>query len=350
VSELSYGTWVNFPTVPKGEDGSKGLFELMKVAYLGGCNTFDTAEAYGTDGAAETLLGRALLIGFEQKLWDRADLVIITKIFFGAQSPNVGNSKMVNKQGLSRKHIIEGLKASLKRLNLDYVDVVMAHRPDVITPIEEVVRGFNQCIDLGLTFYWGTSEWSAQQIQEAFKIADKLGLVPPCADQVEYSLLHKTRVESEYLPLYPQGLGLTTWSPLASGVLSGKYKGQNVPPGSRLTLDLFKGRKDLLERAEKAELVRPIADKLGCSMSQVSLAWILKNKNVSTVIMGATSVEQLTDNLGALKIVDKLTPDIMSQLDSILKHSEEKPAVVNHWGRDKKLRHLSDDLKAAGAS
>lgn len=195
------------------------------------------------------------------------------------------------------------------------------------------------CIDLGLIFYWGTSEWSAQQIQEAYHVSEKLGLIPPCADQTEYNVFHKRRVELEYAPLYSQGLGLTTWSPLASGVLSGKYRQKQVPSGSRLSMPLFQGRKDLLERADKAEALRPIAEKIGCSMSQLALAWCLKNKNVSTVIMGATSKEQMLENLGALEVLDKLTPEIMKEINGLSKYTDESQVDAPIAFRINKLRN-----------
>jgi len=315
----------------------------MKTAFLSGINTFDTAENY-CGGDAESVLGDSIRMGINQKVWEREDLVVITKLFFGAlkEKGETGydeNLRTVNKFGLSRKHIVEGLRSSLKRLNLDYVDVIMAHRPDPVTPIEEIVRAFNHCIDMGLAFYWGTGEWSSQQLQEAFQVAEKLNLVPPCADEAEYSLLHKKRIEEEYLPLYRQGLGLITWSPLASGILTGKYKG-GAPPGARLSLDMFKGRKDLLDSAEKAEEIRPIAEKLGCSMSQLALAWCSKNKNVSSVIIGASSEAQMIENLGALKVIDKLTPDIMSQLNVALKIDQElTTAPTSPTFRTGKMRH-----------
>lgn len=340
VSELSYGTFVNFSSV-EGEDGHQQLFRLMKTAYEGGVNTFDTAEAYGDGGAAEILLGQALQEGFEEKVWEREDLVIITKIFFGSKGLNGGASETVNKTGLSRKHVIEGLRNSLKRLKLDYVDVVMAHRHDPVTPIEEVVRAFNQCIDMGLAFYWGTSEWSAQELQEANQVAARLGLVPPCAEQAEYSLLKRTRVECEYPPLYRQGLGLSTWSPLCNGVLTGKYKDKEIPENARLSQDGFKGQQEKLsETAAKAETVRPIAEKLGCSMSQVALAWCLKHKFVSTVIMGASTEEQMQENLGAVKIVDQLTPDMMQVLDGMVKLGTDNLPRGSMNYRTKRLRHI----------
>ena len=201
-------------------------------------------------------------------------------------------------------------------MGLPYVDVVFCHRPDPLTPIEEVVRGFNNAIDRGMCFYWGTSEWSAQELTQAFAIADRLGLQGPVMDQPQYNLLERERVEVEYAPLYPR-LGLTTWSPLASGVLTGKYS-KDIPAGSRLSLPEFKKRPDyksFLKNVQKAEQLVPIAERLGVTPGQLSLAWCAKNENVSTVILGATSVAQMRENLGALDVLPLLTPEVMQELD-----------------------------------
>lgn len=340
VSQFAYGTWVNY--TKETDDGGKKLYNLMKIAYTHGVNTFDTAEAYG-DGVAEKMLGQALKLGYKDKLWEREDLVIITKIFFGGQGLHNDYAKTVNKQGLSRKHIVEGLKLSLKRMDLDHVDVALAHRPDPVASIEEVVWAFNLCISMGLAFYWGTSEWNAQQIQEAHLAAEKFGLIPPCVDQTEYSVLHRKKVEKEFKPLYEQGLGLTTWSPLASGLLTGKYKGKQIPKDSRLAEKFVpqQDNKKLMDLVDKAELVRPVAEKLGCSMSQVSLAWILKNQRVSTVILGASSEEQLLENLGALDVLPKLTPDIMATLNNITKGGNYYTQKVSLAFRTEKVNRAS---------
>lgn len=307
VSALSYGAWVTFGTsidVPQAK-------EILQAAKDAGVNLWDNAEAYA-QGKAEEIMGQAI----KELGWKRSDEVITTKIFWGGSGPN--------DKGLSRKHIIEGTKASLKRLQLDYVDLVFAHRPDPDTPIEETVRAFNWCLDHGLALYWGTSEWSAAQLQEAWDVANRLGLQGPVVEQPEYNIFHRHKVEEEFKPIINKyGLGLTTWSPLASGVLTGKYSGGKVPEGSRLALE---NHKDKLEKKKHqilaADELKPIADELGCSLAQLALAWILKNPNVSTVITGATKVEQVKENLAAIQYVSKLTDEHMKRIDEVVKKHE----------------------------
>ncbi|BDA50125.1 Voltage-gated potassium channel subunit beta-1 [Coccomyxa sp. Obi] len=302
VSVLSYGAWVTFGNQIGVEEASK----LMKQCWDGGINFFDNAEVYA-DGKAEEVMGQAI----KELGWKRSDYVISTKIFWGGKGPN--------DKGLSRKHIIEGMKASLKRLQLDYVDLVFCHRPDTTTPIEETVRAMNFVIDQGWAFYWGTSEWTAQQITEAWAVADRLNLIGPAMEQPEYSLLQRQKVEVDYAPLYKKvGLGLTTWSPLASGLLTGKYSKDHVPEGSRLALEMYKGLKEkkLAEaNLEKVDKLKPIAKELGCSLAQLALAWCVKNSDVSTVITGATKPEQIEDNLGALKVLPQLTPEVLEKIE-----------------------------------
>eukprot|EP00878_Enallax_costatus_P005227 GHUV01005493.1.p1 GENE.GHUV01005493.1~~GHUV01005493.1.p1 ORF type:complete len:287 (+),score=79.61 GHUV01005493.1:338-1198(+) len=247
--------------------------------------------------------------------WKRTDIVVSTKIFWGGDGPN--------DKGLSRKHIIEGTKASLARLQLDYVDVLFCHRPDPDTPIEETVRAMNWVINKGQALYWGTSEWSAEQLQEAWRISEKLGLIGPACEQPEYNMFARKRVEQEYKPIYEKhGLGLTTWSPLASGMLTGKYSGGEVPPGSRFSLEEYKSLADkkLVEKRAQLEAVdklKPIADELGCSLAQLALAWCVKNPQVSTVITGATRVEQIKENMAAMDVVPKLTDSIMQRIHDL---------------------------------
>ena len=362
VSELSFGSWVTFDSrggdgtiVPAAGQGDRrrleasakreaqateACFEIMVAAYKGGVNFFDNAEAYA-QGDAEKLMGRCVRLGIERRVWTREDLVLTTKIMFGAMPPRgspdfIPHAISLNRVGLSRKHVYEGLRASLRRLQLEYVDVVFCHRPDPVTPMEEVVRAFNHCIDAGLCFYWGTSEWSAADLLRAQAIAERLGLVPPIVEQPEYHIFHRQRVEVEYKPLYhgaaavggrsdpgALGLGLTTWSPLASGVLTGKYRGGQFPPGSRLANPDFQKRPDFRSRflrpVQIAERLRPIAEgELGCTMGQLALAWCLKNPDVSTVITGATSVAQVEENLVAVEVVERLTPEIMRRIDEVI--------------------------------
>jgi voltage-dependent potassium channel beta subunit len=346
VSELSFGSWVTFSrdnnsgTVNGNnrKEAANSCFEIMKAAYLGGVNLFDNAEAYCA-GDAERLMGDAVRMGLEQLVWTREDLVLTTKIMFGALPPKnrsdyIPKPKSVNRIGLSRKHVVEGLKASLKRMQLDYIDLVFCHRPDPIVPMEEIVRGFNHVLDQGLAFYWGTSEWSATQLMEAKSVADRLGLIPPLMDQPEYSLFHRQRVEVEYKDLYRKdslGLGLTVWSPLSSGILTGKY-GQGIPPNSRLASKAFQSRPDFqikfIDRIKAAESLRPIAKRLGCNMGQLSLAWCLNNPDVSTVITGATSVAQVEENLAACEVKHLLTNEIMKEIENAIGKAY-KPKLSN---------------------
>ncbi|KXN71718.1 voltage-dependent potassium channel, beta subunit [Conidiobolus coronatus NRRL 28638] len=321
VSVLSFGGWMTI-TEPADQD----LFDkLMKVAFEGGINFFDNAEYYAL-GKSEEMMGKAI----KNNNFKREDLVISTKIFFGTGGwgPNA--------TGLSKKHLVEGLNASLKRLQLDYVDLVFAHRPDPQVPMEEVVRGFNHLIRQGKAFYWGTSEWSAQQLTEAHTVATRLGLEGPVMEQPEYNLFAREKLEKEYLPIFENfGLGTTTWSPLAWGILTGKYN-DSIPEDSRFNIGhgiakLQAERFNNPESKAKIEKVRklaPIAEKLGCTLAQLSLAWCTVNPNVSTVITGASKIEQLEDNIKSLDVADKLTPEILAEIDDIF---QSKPAPVQNW-------------------
>eukprot|EP00877_Chromochloris_zofingiensis_P003188 jgi/Chrzof1/12870/Cz07g10110.t1 len=264
--------------------------------------------------------------------WNRSDVVVSTKLMFGTKG--FSGQSGPNETGLSRKHIIEGIKASLQRLQMDYVDLIFAHRPDPNTPIEETVRAFNWVIDQGWAFYWGTSEWSTEQLQEAWDVAERLNLIGPAFEQPEYNMFNRQKVEVDYQPLYEKyGLGTTIWSPLAGGVLTGKYaKGfDEVPEGSRLTVDAWKGffTKEYFpdEKFTVAPALAPIAQELGASVAQLALAWTLKNPHVSTAMIGSTKVEQLKDNLAAAALVDKLTDDVMARIDEIIKRWAPKSAV-----------------------
>ncbi|MBC8505750.1 MAG: aldo/keto reductase [Anaerolineales bacterium] len=314
VSALSFGSWVTF-----GNQANEDLaFELMNTAYEAGVNFFDNAEAYA-GGDAEKLMGAVI----KRAGWKRSDLVISTKIYWGGQGPN--------DRGLSRKHILEGMDASLSRLALDYVDLVFAHRADFHTPMEETVRAFNHLIDQGKAFYWGTSEWSATEIMEAYAIARREHLIPPLMEQPQYHMFHRERFEAEYAPLYEEvGLGTTIWSPLASGLLTGKYN-KETPKDTRLSLDGYEFLRSRFEGDEaeknihKVGLMIPIAEELGCTMAQLALAWTLKNPNVSTTITGASKVEQVVDNMKAIDVVEKLTPEVMERIEAILENKPDQP-------------------------
>ncbi|OWY90905.1 hypothetical protein PHMEG_00040744, partial [Phytophthora megakarya] len=308
-------------------------YEMMKLAFGHGVNLFDNAETYG-DGLAEKNMGFAVKKGIAEGIWSREDLVITTKMFFGAKRYDLAGP---NDRGLGRKHIIEGTKASLKRLELDYVDVIFCHQQDEHTPIEETVRAMNFVIEQGWAFYWGTSNWSAAAITEACDIADRLGLIRPVVEQPEYNLLERSRVEVEYDGLYKKyKLGLTTWAPLAFGFLTGKYS-SGVPEGSRMENPLYKsfvGDFDI--RVAKADKLKPIADELGMTLAQLALAWCVSNENVSSVLMGAKTTSQLEDNLKVLGMLDSLTPEVKAKMDKIVP-SENKP---KQGGYSVRAQHL----------
>ncbi len=312
ISALSLGAWVTYG----GQVGEDTALQCMTVAYDAGVNFFDNAEVYA-DGNAEVVMGNVI----KKTGWKRSDLIISTKIFWGGQGPN--------DRGLSRKHIIEGTDASLERLQMDYVDLIFCHRPDIYTPIEETVWAMNQVINQGKAFYWGTSMWSAQQIMEAYAFARREHLMPPLMEQPQYNMFDRERVEKEYVRMYNEiGLGMTTWSPLANGILTGKYN-DGLPEGTRVTLKGYEWLRDRFESDEvkrdiqKVRQMMPIVEELGCSMAQLALSWCLKNPDVSTVITGASRPEQVTENLGALDVVEKLDDDVMERLDEILDNKPE---------------------------
>ena len=307
VSALSYGAWVTF-----GDQMDEDLaYECMSAARDAGVNFFDNAEAYA-GGRAEVIMGNVL----KKAGWKRSDLVVSTKIFWGGEGPN--------DKGLSRKHVLEGTEAALARLRLDYVDLVFCHRPDLHTPIEETVRAMTYLIDQGKAFYWGTSEWSAAQIMEAWAVARREHLIPPTMEQPQYNMFQRERVEVEYSRLYSEiGLGTTIWSPLASGLLTGKYN-QGIPEGTRITLRGYEWLRDRFQseevngHIEKIRSLGPVADELGCTMAQLALAWCLKNPNVSTVITGASGPEQVAENMKAVDVVGRLSDVVMERIESIL--------------------------------
>ncbi|HOE35155.1 MAG: aldo/keto reductase [Chloroflexi bacterium] len=310
VSELSIGSWV---TYGKQVD-VRAAREILQVAWEAGVNFFDNAEAYA-GGQSEIIMGQAL----RELGLPREQYLISTKIFWGGKGPN--------DVGLNYKHIIEGVNNALKRLGLDYVDFVFAHRPDPETPIEETVWAFNQVIQQGKAFYWGTSEWSAAEILLAYQVARENKLRPPSMEQPQYNLLHRKRFEQEYAVLYKElGYGTTIWSPLASGLLTGKYNQGTIPEGSRAQLEGYGWLKDRLLDPVKLEVTRrlaKVAEELGVSLAQMSLAWVLKNPNVSTVITGASRVEQVKENMKAADVVPLLTDDVMAKIEGALEGYRE---------------------------
>jgi voltage-dependent potassium channel beta subunit len=302
VSELSFGSWVTYGNQLRDDTAR----ECMAAAYDAGVNFFDNAEVYAK-GASETIMGNVL----KKMGWRRASYIVSTKFFWGMNDgPNEKNT-------LNRKYLMQAIDGSLKRLQLDYVDLVFCHRADPDTPIEETVWAMHDMIRTGKALYWGTSEWSAAEIMEAWEIAERRHLSKPVMEQPQYNLLHRDRVEQEYARLYNDiGIGTTVWSPLASGVLTGKYN-NGVPPGSRATVKGYEWLAEtILEvtNLAKARRLAPIAAGLGCTMAQMSLAWCLKNPNVSTVITGASRAEQVTENMRALDVVSKLTPEVLDKI------------------------------------
>ena len=288
--------------------GEDLALKCMEAAYDSGVNFFDNAEAYA-GGKAEVVMGNVL----KKMGWPRESYVVSSKVFWGGEGPN--------DRGLSRKHIYEACRRSLKRLQLDYLDLFFCHRPDPTTPIEETVRAMDDLIHQGLVLYWGTSEWSAADIMHAHGIAREQHLTPPQMEQPQYNMLHRERVEKEYVPLYREiGLGTTIWSPLASGLLTGKYN-KGMPQGTRASLPGYEWlREYVLTQAniEKVKLLEPIAKELECTLAQLALAWCLKNPNVSTVITGASRPEQVVENMKAEELTQRLGSDIMERLDGVL--------------------------------
>jgi voltage-dependent potassium channel beta subunit len=309
ISELSLGAWVTYG----GQVGEDVALKCMSAACAAGVNFFDNAEAYA-HGNAEIVMGNVIKkLGLR-----RENIVISSKVFWGGEGPN--------DRGLSRKHIHEACKNSLKRLQLDYLDLFFCHRPDPNTPIEETVRSMDDLIHQGKILYWGTSEWTAADIMRAHAIAREYGLTPPQMEQPQYNLLHRDRVEKEYLPLYREiGLGTTTWSPLASGVLTGKYN-TGIPTDTRATLQGYEWLKQYVitpQNIEKVKQLQPIAAELGCTMGQFAIAWCLRNSNVSTVITGASRPQQVTENMKAIDVADKINSDTMDRTDKILGNKPE---------------------------
>jgi voltage-dependent potassium channel beta subunit len=309
LSELSLGAWVTYG----GQVGQEVAEQCMAAAYEHGVNFFDNAEGYA-GGNAETVMGNAI-----KKLgWRRESIIVSTKVFWGGDGPN--------DTGLSHKHIIEGVNNSLRRLQMEYVDLLFCHRPDPETPIEETVRAMDILVRQGKVFYWGTSEWNAAEIMAADGSARQYGLTPPSMEQPQYNMLTRERFEKEYTILYRDlGYGTTIWSPLASGLLTGKYN-DGIPAGSRGSLEGYEWLKQHVitpERIAKVKQLQPIADDLGCTMAQFGLAWCLTNPNVSTVITGASRAEQVHENMKALDVAPQLTGDVLERIEGVLQNKPE---------------------------
>ena len=314
VSTLSFGSWVTF----KAQVDLSLATELMKTAYDAGVNFFDNAEVYA-DGASEEIMGAAL----KKLAWSRDTYIVSSKAFWGGQLPT--------QRGLSRKHLTDACHAALNRLQVEYLDLFFCHRPDESTPIEETVRTMNDLIHQGKVLYWGTSEWDSQQIMEAYGVARQYGLIPPTMEQPEYNMFRRDKVESDYRRLYSEiGLGTTIWSPLASGLLTGKYS-QGLPADSRVHLPGYGWLKRMFESADGQEKIRKagelqkIADEIGHSLTHMALAWCAANPNVSTVILGASKMSQLTENLKALEALLALTPEVLAKIEDILGNKPAPP-------------------------
>jgi len=304
VSELSFGSWITYGN----QLDARVARECMAAAHDAGVNFFDNAEVYAR-GESERIMGEALkALG-----WRRSSYVVSTKFYWGLHDgPN-------EKHTLNRKYLMQAIDASLARFKLDHVDLIFCHRADVHTPIEETVRAMSDIIASGKALYWGTSEWSADEISQAWHIAERHHLHKPVMEQPQYNLLHRDRVEKEYARLYADiGLGTTTWSPLASGLLTGKYN-DGIPPDSRGTIKGYEWLAERLTDQTKLAKVRnlaPIAQELGVTLGQMALAWCLANPHVSTVITGASRPAQVVENMRALDVVDKLTPEVMARIDA----------------------------------
>jgi voltage-dependent potassium channel beta subunit len=308
LSVLSFGSWVTFHK--QIEDGTAD--ELMGIAYDNGINFFDNAEVYAL-GQSEKMMGRVL----KQKNWDRTSYILSSKAFFGWR----GKENKPNQTGLSRKHLTEACHEALQRLQTDYLDLYFCHRPDKNTPIEEVVQTMNTLLQQGKILYWGTSEWSGVEIMEAHRVAKDYRLIGPSVEQPQYNLFERNKIENEYLEVYKNvGLGTTIWSPLAAGLLTGKYN-NGIPEGSRFAIEGFDWLKDRWiadDRINRVKKLGALANEMGVSLAALSIAWCVKNENVTTAILGATKNSQLLDNLDALKVIPLLTDDRLKQIDEIV--------------------------------
>jgi voltage-dependent potassium channel beta subunit len=315
LSVLSFGSWVSFH---KQIDDSIAD-ELMGIAYDNGINFFDNAEVYAL-GKSEEMMGRVL----KKKGWDRTSYTVSSKAFFGWR----GKENKPNQTGLSRKHLTEACHEALQRLQVDYLDLFFCHRPDKNVPIEEVVWTMNHLIQQGKILYWGTSEWSGVEIMEAHRVAHEYKLIGPAVEQPQYNLLERQKLENEYSMIFKTvGMGTTIWSPLASGLLTGKYN-DGIPEGSRFALEGFDWLKDrwvVEDKITKVKELTAFAKELGVSVASLSIAWTIKNPNVTTAILGATRSEQLTENLKALGALPLLTSEVMQRIDDIMQTRPKLP-------------------------
>ena len=313
LSALSFGSWVTFGSQIQDDTSER----LMQMAYENGINFFDNAEAYAS-GKSEEVMGAIL----KKMNWNRSTFVVSSKVFWGGDKPN--------QKGLMRKHVIEACHAALNRLQVEYLDLFYCHRPDEETPIAETVWTMHNLIQQGKILYWGTSEWNAQQITEAHLVAEKYNLIGPSVEQPQYNLLERRKLEKEYLPLFENyGMGTTIWSPLASGVLTGKYL-NGIPKGSRMEIESLSWIKDKVwspENQEKVKQLNALAQELDVSLTNLSIAWCLKNPNVSSVILGATKTNQLEENLKSLDVLPLLTEEVMAYIDDVMKN---KPHLVKY--------------------
>ena len=315
LSVLSFGSWVSFH---KQIDDNRAD-ELMGIAYDHGVNFFDNAEVYAL-GESEKMMGRVL----KNKAWDRTSYVISSKAFWGWR----GKQNKPNQSGLSRKHLVEACHEALGRLQVEYLDIYYCHRPDKGVPIEEVVWTMHNLIQQGKILYWGTSEWSGVEIMEAHRVAQQYGLIAPVVEQPQYHLLERNKMENEYLMVFKTvGMGTTIWSPLASGLLSGKYN-EGIPEGSRFALSGFDWLKDRWMQdkfLEKARQLNQLAKSLDITMAQLSIGWCIRNPNVSSAILGATNRDQLLENLKALEASAKLDEGVMQKVEDIVQTKPQLP-------------------------
>jgi voltage-dependent potassium channel beta subunit len=313
ISTLSFGTWITFGK----QIDNKEADALISTAYEHGVNFFDSAEIYAR-GKAEEVLGNII----QKKDWPRSSYMVSSKVFFGYEKD------LPNQTGLSRKHIVEGCNAALERLKVDYIDLFFCHRPDKSTPIEETVWSMHQLIMQGKILYWGTSEWSAAEIMEAHYFAKANHLIGPTMEQPQYNMFERNKLENEYLTVFKNfGLGTTIWSPLASGVLSEKYL-NNMPTDTRLGIegmDWLKERSISEEKLHKVKSLNELAKSLGTSLPKLAIAWCLKNENVSTVMLGASKVDQLKETLTALEVVPMITEDVLLKIETILNNKPVLP-------------------------